>query len=369
MQNVLKQNLSNVAVVSSESRPVKQNLYRRIIGLMQDRYFWYITVLAIFLSIFIYAPEITNLLGMATRPSWELAYYVALYRVTFILCITITSWRFGVAGGMVVWCILTPMVFSPFMFRLREPNILLEIGLVVFSVVVSFVIGRQGNLQKLLAKTAEELQQQALKLKLEIEERKRAEKEIRTLSLGAIESLVIALEAKDRYTAGHSRRVTDIVVAIGKRMDLTMDDLEDLRCSSLLHDVGKIAVEQYIQNKTSKLSSVEYDRMMIHVQAGVCIVKPVVNEKVVGLIEHHHDYYDGSGLRQIVSGEDIPLGARIIAVADAFDAMTSDRPYRSAMSVMEAVEEIQRCSGTQFDPIIVDTFLKILPSEIASVLK
>ena len=98
---------------------------------------------------------------------------------------------------------------------------------------------------------------------------------------------------------------------------------------------------------------------MIHAQVGAGIVRPVVNDRVVGMVEHHHDHYDGTGLHQVVAREDIPLGARILAVADAFDAMTSDRPYRPAMPVEEALQEIRRCIGTQFDPVVASAFLGI----------
>lgn len=182
--------------------------------------------------------------------------------------------------------------------------------------------------------------------------------EIRRLSFGAIESLVLALEAKDKYTAGHSRRTTEVAVSIGHQLGLTKNDLEDLRWGSLLHDVGKIAVDQLIQNKPGKLAPEEYEHIMIHAHVGAGIVKPVVNAKVVETIEHHHDRYDGSGIHQTVSGKNIPLGARILTVADAFDAMNSDRPYRPAMSREEAVAEIKRGSGTQFDPAVVNAFLK-----------
>jgi len=183
--------------------------------------------------------------------------------------------------------------------------------------------------------------------------------EIRRLFLGSIEALVFALEAKDKYTAGHSRRVTEIALAIGRELNLSEEELENLRWGSLLHDVGKIAVDQFVQNKPGKLTPAEYEHIMIHAHVGAGIVKHVVNEKVAEIVEHHHDHYDGTGLHQEVAREDIPLGARILAVADAYDAMTSDRPYRLGMPVEAARQEIKRCIGTQFDPVVANAFLKI----------
>jgi putative two-component system response regulator len=181
--------------------------------------------------------------------------------------------------------------------------------------------------------------------------------EMRKLFLGSIEALVSALEAKDKYTGGHSRRVTEIALALGNELGLTPQDMEDLRWGSLLHDTGKIAIDQIIQNKPGKLTREEYEHIMTHAHVGANIVRPIVNEKIVEMIEHHHDHYDGNGLHQVIAGSDIPLGARILAVADAFDAMISDRPYRSAMPITDIVEEIKHCAGTQFDPIVVAAFL------------
>jgi len=198
-------------------------------------------------------------------------------------------------------------------------------------------------------------------LEQEVQEQTKA---IRRIFTGAIESLVFALEAKDPYTGGHSRRVTDVALAIGQRLDLPTDMLEDLRWGALLHDVGKIAVDSAIQNKPGKLTSEEYRHVMTHALIGPRIVRPVANERVLEIITHHHDRYDGRGLNQSVIGEDIPLGARILAVADTFDAMTSDRPYRDAMSPADVIGEIARCAGTQFDPAVVGAFLKIPTYEI-----
>ena len=183
--------------------------------------------------------------------------------------------------------------------------------------------------------------------------------EIRNLFLGSIEALIFALEAKDKYTAGHSRRVTEIALTIGRELNLSEEDLENLRWGSLLHDVGKIAVDHFVQNKPGKLTPAEYEHIMIHAHVGAGIVKHVVNDKVVEIVEHHHDYYNGAGLHQVVAKEEIPLGARILTIADSFDAMTSDRPYRPAMPIAAAKQEIRRCIGTQFDPVAASAFLNM----------
>jgi len=185
-------------------------------------------------------------------------------------------------------------------------------------------------------------------------------RKIRRLFLEAIESLVFTLESKDKYTAGHSRRVTETALAIGQQMGLSPAEMEDLRWGALLHDVGKIAIDPAVLNKPDKLTPEEYTYIMAHAIVGPNLVRPVVNDKVAGIILHHHDHYDGSGLDQDLVGTDIPLGARIVAVADALDAMTSDRPYRSAMPAGEAFEEIRRFSNTQFDPTVASILLKMV---------
>jgi putative two-component system response regulator len=220
------------------------------------------------------------------------------------------------------------------------------------------------NLEEVSLSVQRALEKRRLKLEIReyqqfLEERVEEQTgEIRKIFLGAIEALVTALEAKDKYTGGHSRRVTEIALALGNELGLTGKDMEDLRWGSLLHDVGKIAIQQVIQNKPGRLTPEEYEHIITHAHIGAEIVQPVVNGKISEMIDHHHDHYDGSGLHQIIAGNDIPLGARIIAVADAFDAMISDRPYRSAMSVTEAIDEIKRSAGTQFDPAVVNAFLK-----------
>ena len=184
-------------------------------------------------------------------------------------------------------------------------------------------------------------------------------KQICKIFLGAIESLVFALEAKDKYTAGHSRRVAELSVIIGRKLGLSTEELDDLRWGSLLHDVGKIAVDPAVQNKSGQLTGEEYIHIMTHVQVGARIVRPVANDTMLNIIRHHHDCYNCIAHHQPTHGTEIPLEARIVAVADTFDAMTSDRPYRTAVSIEESLSEIKRCSGSKFDPNVVSAFLRI----------
>jgi len=187
--------------------------------------------------------------------------------------------------------------------------------------------------------------------------------ETRQVFLGAVESLISALESKDKYTAGHSRRVALLTDGIGKVMALSEKELDQLCSASLLHDIGKIAIDQRIQNKPGKLTPEEFEIIRAHSKIGAQIVKPLVTETISKIIEYHHIHYS-SDLIICGSTENIPLGARIIAVADAYDAMTSDRPYRHAMLAEEALKEIERCSGTQFDPQIVPAFIDLLSSDM-----
>ncbi len=182
----------------------------------------------------------------------------------------------------------------------------------------------------------------------------------RQLFLSAIEALVNTLEAVDSYTKGHSQNVARIARLIGQRRGLSAGELEDLHWAALLHDVGKIAVDPDILNKPGELTPNEYRHIMTHAVVGPSLVRPFVNDSVIDIISHHHDHYDGTGLNQESRGKDIPVGARIIAVADAYQAMTADRPYRQAMSTADAMEELLWCSGSQFDPVIASILISII---------
>lgn len=179
--------------------------------------------------------------------------------------------------------------------------------------------------------------------------------------LGAIGSLAAAIEARDPYTVGHSARVTQYAVAIAESMQLPSEEVEDLRLAGLLHDLGKIGVPDSILNKAGRLSDEEYSAIKMHPALSMRIIEPLPHlGNIIPIIYHHHERYDGNGYMDGKAGEKIPLGARIIAVADSYEAMTSDRPYRKALSREEAVAEIGRNAGSQFDPEVVKHFLALL---------
>jgi putative nucleotidyltransferase with HDIG domain len=182
--------------------------------------------------------------------------------------------------------------------------------------------------------------------------------------LETIRSLAAAIDAKDSYTHGHSRRVTDLSVGLAMQMSLAKTEVDTIRHASLLHDVGKIGISEQILLKPGRLTDEEFETIKSHPHIGAGILNSIEFLKnVCEIIKHHHERYDGRGYPDGLAGSEIPLGSRIICVADSFDAITSQRPYRRPLTFQEAVDEVVRCSGSQFDPEIVDAFLKLRKSK------
>jgi putative nucleotidyltransferase with HDIG domain len=176
-------------------------------------------------------------------------------------------------------------------------------------------------------------------------------------SLEAIESLNATVEAKDPYTAGHSLRVQRIAVAIGEELDLSKDRREPLRLGALFHDIGKLGVPDAVLTKPARLTKEEFELIKRHSDEGARIVgKFGPLRATVPLIRHHHERWDGRGYPDGLAGDEIPLEAAILALADAWDAMTTDRPYHHALTLEEAFAEVRDGRGTQFAPVVVDAF-------------
>jgi response regulator RpfG family c-di-GMP phosphodiesterase len=174
-------------------------------------------------------------------------------------------------------------------------------------------------------------------------------------------SLTTSIQSRDNYTQEHSLRVTELSVKTADVLDFPHHELESLKIAGMLHDVGKIAVPDKILLKSSKLTAKEFVLMKQHPLVGENILKPVLLfDHEINAIRHHHERWDGRGYPHELSGHDIPLNSRILTVADAFDAMTNDRPYRKAMRIKKAVAELQNNCDKQFDKLIVDAFLKII---------
>ena len=184
----------------------------------------------------------------------------------------------------------------------------------------------------------------------------------------SIRAIVYAVEAKDRYTRGHTERVTDYTLLIAREMGLDEAELRDLELAALLHDVGKIGIPDSILGKPGRLTDEEYSVIKQHPVRGAKIMSPLKQlQNVIPGIRHHHEFYNGTGYPDGLKGKEIPLMARIIAVGDAFDAMTTDRPYRKGMPIMKAIGILQKDAGTQFDPVVVDAFVNIANRELSAI--
>ena len=177
--------------------------------------------------------------------------------------------------------------------------------------------------------------------------------------LDVIRALANAIEAKNPYTRGHSDRVTRLAVETGKAMKLSSEQLKEIEMAGILHDVGKIGVEEAVLNKPGRLTSEEFEKMMEHPRKGSEILETIdLPQTVKDAVLHHQEKYDGTGYPDCLKEDTIPLYARIIAVCDSYDAMTSDRVYRKGLGKEYAITELNKYSGTQFDPLVVNAFLE-----------
>jgi len=186
--------------------------------------------------------------------------------------------------------------------------------------------------------------------------------------LDSVQTLRYTVEAKDPYTRGHSDRVSRYSVLIGKKLELSDDDIKTLEIGGLFHDIGKIGIPDSILLKEAKLTDDEYSQIKNHPSIGAHILcNAAIFQNIIPIVKHHHEKFDGTGYPGRLKGNDIPYLARIAAVADTFDAMTSKRTYREPLPLDTVTDEIERCSGTQFDPEIANAFLDILKNNFEDI--
>ncbi|MFZ5945924.1 MAG: HD domain-containing phosphohydrolase [Bacillota bacterium] len=179
--------------------------------------------------------------------------------------------------------------------------------------------------------------------------------------LKTISSLVSAIDAKDIYTQNHSVRVASLTVKFAKKIGISEPIINNYHYGALLHDIGKIGIKDAILNKPGKLSMTEFQKIKDHPSLGAKILMPMEpDEEILDIVRYHHERYDGNGYPNGLKGEKIPLGARLVSIVDAFDAMTSDRSYRKKLSLQKVVEEIKRGAGTQFDPYLAKEFIDLI---------
>ena len=180
----------------------------------------------------------------------------------------------------------------------------------------------------------------------------------------------ILVEGLDSYTKSHSERVSEYAVLLGKKVGLSNKELETLKIGALFHDIGKTKISNTILQKNSKLTDEEYSEIKKHTFIGANLLENTsVPNSVIPIIKYHHERYDGTGYPNNLSGENIPYLARITAIADCFDAMTSKRIYKSYMSIDNIIDEFNKCKGTQFDPELTNAFIEILKNDYESIKK
>ena len=292
---------------------------------------------------------------VATMITYVSGGYASGFAVTFFLVITVSALRFGAAGsvvcaGLVGLLYLTAGAVAP----LQAGTYLETIGFdrqIIFQRLFLFLV--VAILGSVMAR--------ALSSHRELVARREVEARLMTEVNMALTN---AIEAKDSYTRGHSERLAKLAGRLAERMGLSRADTAAIRLGAILHDVGKIGIPDRILRQAMALTADEMAWMRRHPQIGADIIGPVEGlQHVAPLIRHHHEKWDGTGYPSGLKAEEIPLGSRIISVADAFEAMVADRIYRPSLGLTKALEELQTGRGSHFDPQVVDAFLDMIATD------
>jgi len=255
-----------------------------------------------------------------------------------------------VVGGVVVWRDMDPIDAA-----------LMRIQMMVTVIILAATVLLWLVLRGVYVRSSKQIVAQAKDLTRAVVERDRTYD-------ATLTALANALDVRDSETGGHSDRVLQYMELLIEEVGADTGSTQMLRRGALLHDIGKIGVPDNILRKPAALSESEWVTMKKHPEFGARIVAGIpFLEDVARIVRHHHERWDGKGYPDGLAGEDIPLGARIFSVADSFDAMTSDRPYRRAMTIDDACAEVARCRGTQFDPAVADAFARIGRERLARI--
>ncbi|MDR3586494.1 MAG: HD-GYP domain-containing protein [Desulfosporosinus sp.] len=314
-----------------------EHIYKRVFNASQ-----YILSLAAAYEVM----DLFNLTAVGFYPKSILIYLIAA-AVYMVMNMTFVAFGIGLVSNKAPWSIWVVN------FRWALPNFM---ALVPLGFLLALLFKNWGSLGILLLFVPLLMSRHSFQLYIDMREN----------YLNTVEALVQALEAKDTYTSGHSERVGKLAVVLGEAMEMSDEKIQFLKYAAVLHDVGKIGVSEIILNKEGKLLEPEWDAIRSHPIIGQTIIKGIKFLFDIGhVVRHHHERYDGRGYPDGIRGEIIPLESRIIAIADTYDAITSDRSYRKGSTHDQAIQELQRVAGSQLDPKIVEIFCKVVTIELA----
>ncbi|MEE8329519.1 MAG: HD-GYP domain-containing protein [Thermodesulfovibrionia bacterium] len=275
------------------------------------------------------------------------------YESKYPIILALSGWLFLVFYLYYNYIQDKPDFFQQFLFPDDYSQAVIHI-LIFTAPVISTIIGYVLNNRLVYKKEIVTLEERYKNL---------AAHDLRQIIDALILAFVNALDAKSPWTKGHSERVSKFSIAIAKEMGMEENKIETLRIASLLHDIGKIGTYDSVLDKQGKLTEEEFELVKKHPAKGVEILLPISKlSGILPIIRHHHERIDSKGYPDGLKGEEIPLLARMICVADSYDAMTAERPYNVTCSKGEAILILKECSGTQFDPGVVETFLRVLNS-------